>query len=87
MDILKRLFQVLHWLALLPMPIVILLELQGGDIGDETIVFLFISLIPYIIILAFILVFLKDGKIKFKLSNYVKLLSLISFIGILMYHY
>ena len=44
-------------------------------------------LIPYIIFLAFILVFLKDGKIKFKLSNYVKLLSLISFIGILMWFY
>ncbi len=44
-------------------------------------------LIPYIIFLAFILLFLKDGKIKFKLNNYIKLTSLISLIGILMWFY
>ena len=44
-------------------------------------------LIPYLIFLAFILLFLKEGKVKFKINNYIKLLSLICLIGILMWFY
>ena len=44
-------------------------------------------LIPYIVFLAFVMLILKKGKINFKLNNYIKLLLLISFIGILMWFY
>ena len=44
-------------------------------------------LIPYILFLAFVMLILKKGKINFKLNNYIKLLLLISFIGILMWFY
>ena len=44
-------------------------------------------LIPYIVFLAFVLILLIKGKINFKLNNYIKLLLLISFIGILMWFY